>query len=234
LNANELRAQLFLVAEKLGVPTTTTSAPATDTASAKAPDSRTVAESNKAQHGDPPRSGVGGNGGNSAQGSKHDNRASEESAPAAAGEERPTRSSWEFEVETRCGDAALLDALHAPFAVGPVDDDDDNGPTEAGDVGATGRLWLDFVSSGLLKPPSKQHGCQPRGALSLAGCHDRGKSSDARPSNPTPGQQGQLPGSNAVPPATQAVLPSWRLMQAERRRRGLVVGVKPLPYPGLH
>mmetsp|Transcript_17045 Transcript_17045/g.34666 ORF Transcript_17045/g.34666 Transcript_17045/m.34666 type:complete len:448 (-) Transcript_17045:153-1496(-) len=114
------------------------------------------------------------------------------------------------------------------------DDDDDDGPTEAGDVGATGRLWLDFVSSGLLKPPSKQHGCQPRGALSLAGCHDRGKGSDAQPSNPTPGQQGQPPGSNAVAPATRAVLPLWRLMQAERRRRGLVVGVKPLPYPGLH
>lgn len=140
--------------------------------------------------------------------------------------------SWVFEVETRCGDGAFLDALLGRF------------PQISGSFAAAGSLWLDFVGGGALVADNlRAHGPGgdgPRRALSLAGREDPWRPS-SQPLEAAAAAQGSAINSaegmaeaRAVSSAeseaaTNRVLPAWRQMQELRRARGCIREVVPLP-----
>jgi hypothetical protein len=120
-------------------------------------------------------------------------------------------------------------------------------------------LWLGFVGGGLLACPraerkqqrggASQNGemasslpslDEQRGSLTLVGSRpqqERGKEENSRrggsATSPPPKKDNsglEEPLLLTTPAATRAVLPAWRQMLEMRKRRGLVVGVRPLPF----
>jgi len=243
-----MKDQLFFVCKHLGI--TTHIPPSAEALAAAARTARTVAASpRRARSLDtvlatpPPQlmrprpllaaatqaSSIGGAGSDGVQVGEDSNSRSDGVGNGSDSSEKmppPERTTWVFEVETRCGDGAFLDALLGRFPLVP------------GSYPVAGSLWMDFVSGGALVLDNlRGHGPGgdgPRRALSLAGREDLWKPSSR------PVEALQVAGSETMAEttavasaeseaATNRVLPAWRQMQELRRARGCVREVVPLP-----